>query len=71
MNTVILDKEKEKSIIDMQVVQRLIKPSAVMFDHLQKSMLIGFFTNRDQFLNKLIPLLSIYIDQTKLYITQF
>jgi len=36
-----------------------------MFDPLQKSMLIGFFTNRDIFLNKLIPLLSVYLDQTK------
>jgi hypothetical protein len=46
-------------------VQKLIKPSSVMFDPLQKSMLIGFFTNRDIFLNKLIPLLSVYLDQTK------
>ena len=32
-------------------------------------MLIGFFTNRDIFLNKLIPLLSVYLDQTKACIT--
>ena len=28
-------------------------------------MLIGFFTNRDVFLNKLIPMLSVYLEQTK------
>ena len=71
MNSIIIDKEIEKSIIDMQVVQKLIKPSAVMFDPLQKSMLVGFFTNRDQFLSRLIPLLSIYIDQSKLCISMF
>lgn len=64
-NNYIVEKEIEKSLIDMQVVESLIKPSRVMFDPLQKSMLIGFFTNRDIFLNKLIPLLSVYLDQTK------
>ena len=33
-----------------------------MFDPLQKSLLIGYFTGRDQFLNKLIPLLIMYMD---------
>mmetsp|Transcript_14153 Transcript_14153/g.24047 ORF Transcript_14153/g.24047 Transcript_14153/m.24047 type:complete len:91 (-) Transcript_14153:661-933(-) len=28
-------------------------------------MLIGFFTNRDIFLNKLIPMLSVYLEQTR------
>ena len=65
MNGQIQEKEVEKAIIDGQSVQKLIKPSSVMFDPLQKSMLIGFFTNRDIFLNKLIPLLSVYLDQTK------
>ena len=46
----------------MQVIQKLIKPSAVMFDPLQKSMLIGFFTNRDIYMNKLIPILIVYLD---------
>ena len=62
MNFIIVEKEKEKSSIDQGVVSKLIKPSAVMFDPLQKAMLIGFFTNRDIYLNKLIPLLSIYLD---------
>jgi len=53
----------------MNVVKELIKPSAVMFDPLQKSMLIGFFTNRDIFLNKLIPILIVYLDQTKCSLT--
>jgi hypothetical protein len=65
LNWQITDLEREKSIIDQQVVVKLIKPSAVMFDPVQKSMLIGFFTNRDIFLNKLIPMLSVYLDQTK------
>jgi len=62
MNNYIVEFERDKANIDMNVVQSLIKPSAVMFDSLQKSMLIGFFTNRDIFLNKLIPLLSVYLD---------
>lgn len=48
----------------MEIVKGLIKPSAVMFDHIQKSNLIGFFTNLDFFLNKLIPMLCVYFDQT-------
>ena len=46
------------------MVSKLIRPSAVMFDPVQKPILIGFFTNRDIYLNKLIPLLSVYLDQT-------
>lgn len=60
-----MELEREKALIDQQEVFKLIKPSAVMFDPVQKSMLIGFFTNRDIFLNKLIPMLSVYLDQTK------
>ena len=33
-----------------------------MFDPLQKSLLIGYFTGRDSFLNKLSPLLIMYMD---------
>ena len=62
MNQQIVDLEREKAYKDQEIVQKLIKPSAVMFDPLQKSMLIGFFTNRDIFLNKLIPLMSVYMD---------
>jgi hypothetical protein len=62
MNQQIVDLEREKAYKDQEIVQKLIKPSAVMFDPLQKSMLIGFFTNRDIFLNKLIPLMSVYLD---------
>lgn len=62
MNHQIVDLEREKAYKDQEVVQKLIKPSAVMFDSLQKSMLIGFFTNRDISLNKLIPLMSVYLD---------
>ena len=68
-NADITNYEIEKSSIDMGVLQKLIKPSAVMFDPLQKSMLIGFFTNRDIFLNKLIPILIVYLDQTKSSLT--
>ena len=53
----------------MNVVKELIKPSAVMFDPLQQRMLVGFFTNRDIFLNKLIPILIVYLDQTKCSLT--
>lgn len=49
----------------MEAVQNLIKPNAVMFDPLQKSNLIGFLTNKDIFLNKLITMISVYLDQTK------
>lgn len=65
LKNVIMELEREKALIDQQEVFKLIKPSAVMFDPVQKSMLIGFFTNRDIFLNKLIPMLSVYLDQTK------
>ena len=58
--------EREKSYIDQDVVTKLIKPSSVMFDPLQKSMLMGFFTHKDIFLNKLIPMLSVYLDQTRI-----
>ena len=64
MNSQIINLEREKSQIDMEIVKSLIKPSAVMFDHIQKSNLIGFFTNLDTFLNKLIPMLCVYFDQT-------
>ena len=36
-----------------------------MFDPLQKSLLIGYFTEKDQFLNKIIPLLIMYMDYSK------
>lgn len=65
LNLQIENLEREKSIMDQQVVVKLIKPSAVMFDPVQRAELISFFTNRDIFLNKLIPLLSVYLDQTK------
>ena len=55
----------DKASIDSQIVQKLIKPTQVMFDPMQKSMLIGYFTNRDIFLNKLITLLSVYLDSCK------
>ena len=29
-------------------------------------MLIGYFANRDVFLNKLIPIIIVYLDQSKL-----
>lgn len=61
-NLAIVAKEVEKSKLDMAVLEKLIKPSTVMFDPLQKGMLIGFFTGRDLFLNKLIPLLSVYLE---------
>jgi hypothetical protein len=61
-NALITELEIEKSLIDTALVNKLIKPSDVLFDPLQKSMLIGYFTNRDNFLNKLIPLLSVYLD---------
>ena len=41
-----------------------------MFDPLQKSMLIDYFTNRDVFLNKLVPKLSVYLDQCKVCMQQ-
>ena len=63
MNRNIVELEKQKAYIDFEIVKALIKPSTVMFDKLQNSMLIGFFTNRDIFLNKFIPLLSVYLDQ--------
>lgn len=50
-------------------MNKLIIPKSVMFDPLQKSMLIGYFTNRDLFLNKLITLLSVYLDSCKQCIT--
>lgn len=68
-NLAIIDKEIEKSNIDAQTVNKLIIPKSVMFDPLQKSMLIGYFTNRDIFLNKLITLLSVYLDSCKQCIT--
>ena len=61
-NAQITELEIEKSEIDTALVHKLIKPRDVLFDPLQKSMLIGYFTNRDNFLNKLIPLLSVYLD---------
>ena len=65
INSAIYDKETEKSNIDANIVNKLIIPKSVMFDPLQKSMLIGYFTNRDNFLNKLITLLSVYLDSCK------
>lgn len=64
-NQKIVEREVEKSNLDMDAVQNLIKPNAVMFDPLQKSNLIGFLTNKDIFLNKLITMISVYLDQTK------
>lgn len=64
-NQKIVEREIEKSNLDMGAVQNLIKPNAVMFDPLQKSNLIGFLTNKDIFLNKLITMISVYLDQTK------
>lgn len=68
-NLAIIEKEIEKSNIDAQIVNKLIIPKSVMFDPLQKSMLIGYFTNRDYFLNKLITMLSVYLDSCKQCIT--
>lgn len=64
-NEAIVEKEVEKSNMDASVVHKLIIPKAVMFDPLQQSMLIGYFTGRDIFLNKLIPLLSVYLDRCR------
>ena len=50
--------------MDTALVVKLIKSSTVMLDPLQKSILIGYFTNRDVYLNKLIPLLSVFMDQS-------
>lgn len=65
MNQAIVDKEMDKAGIDAQIVSKLIIPKQVMFDPLQKSMLIGYFTNRDIFLNKLITLLTVYLGSCK------
>lgn len=51
--------------MDSTLVVKLIKSSTVMLDPLQKSILIGYFTNRDVYLNKLIPLLSVFMDQSQ------
>lgn len=51
-----------KSALDTSIVDKLIKPKTVMFEPLQKSLLIGYFTDKDIFLNKLIPLLIMYMD---------
>lgn len=40
-----------------------------MFDPIQKSILIGYFTNRGAFLGRLIPLLSVFMDQSKTCVT--
>ena len=64
VNAAILEKETQKSVMDRTLVVRLIKSSTVMLDALQKSILIGYFTNRDVYLNKLIPLLSVFMDQS-------
>ena len=71
LKVVITELEREKALIDQQVVYNLIKPNKVMFDPTQKSMLIGFFTNKDIFLNKLIPMISVYLEQTKNCIVLF
>jgi len=64
-NRRITEREEDKSRLDMDAVQNLIKPNAVMFDPLQKSNLIGFLTNKDTYLMKLITMHSVYLDQTK------
>ena len=47
INQIILEKEIEKSTIDANIVQKLVRPTTVMFDPLQKSLLIGYFTEKD------------------------
>ena len=65
LNQRIVEREVEKSNMDMKVVQSLIRPNNVMFDPLQKSNLIGFLTNKDVYLNKLISMISVYLEQIK------
>ena len=57
--------EAEKSEVDRECLQSIIDPRQIMFDPLQKANLISFFTNKDIFLIKLIPMLSVYLEQTK------
>lgn len=63
MDEAIKDREKEKSEIDRRVLDDVMQQHKVLFDPLQKSMLIGFFTNRDAFMIQLLTQLSVYYDQ--------
>ena len=63
MDEAIKDREKEKSEIDRGVLDNVMQQNKVLFDSLQKSMLIGFFTNRDAFMIQLLTQLSVYYDQ--------
>lgn len=63
MDEAIKDREKEKSEIDRGVLDNVMQQNKVLFDPLQKSMLIGFFTNKDAFMIQLLTQLSVYYDQ--------
>ena len=66
VNNKITEKEKDKSQVDAEVMKTLVVGfKDIMFHPLLKSMLIGYLTQRDHYLNRIIPLLLVYLDQSK------
>mmetsp|Transcript_9986 Transcript_9986/g.15107 ORF Transcript_9986/g.15107 Transcript_9986/m.15107 type:complete len:81 (+) Transcript_9986:1716-1958(+) len=66
MNKRITDAEVEKSRVDGDVVRKLVIPTEVMFNQMQKELLISFLANKDVFLGRLIPLLLIYHQESNM-----